>query len=95
MSGGHLLGVHPADDGGLPMVVRRAAAAGARALQCFTAPPTYYNEKVGFAAKKVEALHTALAAGKRALDGAVAQANSPTSSSPSSTRDTDALRPHL
>ena len=62
MSGGHLLGVHPADDGGLPMAVRRAAAAGARALQCFTAPPTYYNEKVGFAAKKVEALHAALAA---------------------------------
>ena len=60
MSGGPLLGVHPADDGGLPMAVRRAAAAGARALQCFTAPPTYYNEKVGFAAKKVEALHAAL-----------------------------------
>jgi len=60
VSGGRLLGVHPADDGGLPMAVRRAAPAGARALQCFTAPPTYYNEKVGFAAKKVEALHAAL-----------------------------------
>ncbi|MFN8861458.1 MAG: arsenate reductase ArsC [Gemmatimonadaceae bacterium] len=46
-------------------------------------------------ASNTEALHTALAAGKRALDGAVAQANSPTSSSPSSTRYTDALRPHL
>ena len=52
-----LLGVHPADDGGLPMAVRRAAAAGARALQCFTAPPTYYNEKVGFAPAKAAAVH--------------------------------------
>ena len=55
-----LLGVHPADDGGLPMAVRRAAAAGARALQCFTAPPTYYNEKVGFAPAKAAAVHAAL-----------------------------------
>ena len=46
-------------------------------------------------ASNTEALHAALAAGKRALDDAVAQASSPTSSSPSSTWYTDALRSHL
>jgi deoxyribonuclease-4 len=57
-----ILGVHPADEGGLPMAVRRAAAAGARALQVFTAPPTYYNEKVGLKADKAAKVHEALAA---------------------------------
>ena len=55
-----ILGVHAADDGGLPMAVRRAAAAGARALQVFTAPPTYYNEKVGFKPDKAAKVHAAL-----------------------------------
>ncbi len=56
----HVLGVHPADAGGLPMAVRRAAAAGAEALQIFTAPPTYYNEKVGLKPPKIAAVHRAL-----------------------------------
>ncbi|MEX2181351.1 MAG: deoxyribonuclease IV [Gemmatimonadaceae bacterium] len=56
-----LLGVHAADDGGIPMAVRRAAAAGARAVQVFTAPPTYYNEKVGLKPPKVAKVHQALA----------------------------------
>lgn len=56
----HLLGVHPADDGGLPMAVRRAAAAGAKALQVFTAPPTYYNEKISLKPPKVDAARAAL-----------------------------------
>lgn len=55
------LGVHPADAGGLPMAVRRAAAAGAQAVQVFTAPPTYYNEKVSLKPPKVAAVHAALA----------------------------------
>ncbi len=55
-----LFGVHPADDGGLPMAVRRAAAAGARALQVFTAPPTYYNEKVGLKPDRAAQVHAAL-----------------------------------
>jgi deoxyribonuclease-4 len=62
MTARRLLGVHPADEGGLPMAVRRAAAAGARALQVFTAPPTYYNEKIGLKAPKVAKIHEALAA---------------------------------
>ena len=56
----HVIGVHPADAGGLPMAVRRAAAAGAQALQVFTAPPTYYNEKVGLKPPKITAVHRAL-----------------------------------
>lgn len=56
-----ILGVHAADDGGLPMAVRRAAAAGARALQVFTAPPTYYNDKVGLKADKAAKVHASLA----------------------------------
>ena len=55
-----ILGVHPADDGGLPMAVRRAAAAGARALQLFTAPPTYYNDKVTLKPDKAAKVHEAL-----------------------------------
>lgn len=57
-----IFGVHPADDGGLPMAVKRAAAAGARALQVFTAQPTYYNEKAGLKADKAAKVHEALAA---------------------------------
>lgn len=55
-----ILGVHPADDGGLPIAVQRAANAGARALQIFTAPPTYYNEKVTIKPDKAAKVHAAL-----------------------------------
>lgn len=41
-----LIGVHPNDNGGIDMAVRRAAAAGARALQVFSARPQFYNEKI-------------------------------------------------
>jgi len=60
--GTRFIGVHTADDGGMPMAVARAAAAGARALQVFTAPPTYYNEKAGFKADKAANVHAALEA---------------------------------
>lgn len=58
---GPLIGVHPASEGGIPMAVRRAVAADAETLQIFTAPPTYYNEKVSFKPPKVAAVHAALA----------------------------------
>jgi deoxyribonuclease-4 len=41
------LGAHVPDAGGIAMAVRRAGAAGFRAVQVFTAPPQYYGEKVG------------------------------------------------
>lgn len=56
------IGVHAADDGGLPMAVRRSAAAGGRAVQVFTAPPTYYNDKVGFKPDAAARVHEALGA---------------------------------
>ncbi len=57
----HVIGVHPADEGGIPMAIRRAVAAGAQAVQVFTAPPTYYNEKVSYKPPKVKTAHTVLA----------------------------------
>ena len=42
-----LIGAHTPDAGGIHMAVRRAADAGMRALQVFTAVPKYYNERVG------------------------------------------------
>lgn len=40
------LGAHTPDAGGVVQAVRRAGAAGMRAVQLFSAPPTYYNERV-------------------------------------------------
>ena len=60
-AGFRFIGVHTADDGGMPMAVARAAAAGARALQVFTALPTYYNEKAGFKPDQAAKVHAALA----------------------------------
>lgn len=57
---GRYIGVHTHDDGGMPMAVARAAAAGARALQVFTAIPTYYNEKASFKPEKAAKVHEAL-----------------------------------
>jgi deoxyribonuclease-4 len=55
-----IIGGHPSDAGGMPMAVRRAAAAGMEAVQLFTAPPMYYNEKVGAKPERVAALDAAL-----------------------------------
>ena len=40
------IGGHTRDAGGVLLAVQRAAAAGMRAMQFFSAPPTYYNERV-------------------------------------------------
>lgn len=45
------------------MAVRRAAAAGMRALQLFTAQPTYYNEKVRIKPDRAARFREALEAG--------------------------------
>jgi deoxyribonuclease-4 len=42
----HYFGAHTVDAGGIHMAARRAANAGMRALQIFSAIPKYYNEKV-------------------------------------------------
>lgn len=56
-----IIGGHPPSAGGIVMAVRRAAAADMQAMQLFTAPPTYYNEKVTAKPDRVAALRAALA----------------------------------
>lgn len=56
------IGAHAPDAGGIVMAARRAGAAGMRALQVFTAPPTYYGEKVTAKPDRVKAFRAALEA---------------------------------
>ena len=56
-----ILGAHTIDNGGIQMAVRRAARAGMRALQVFTAKPHFYNEKIGVRPERVERFRAALA----------------------------------
>jgi deoxyribonuclease-4 len=58
---GHLFGVHTVDNGGIQMAARRAAAAGARALQVFTAPPRFYGDKATIQPARVARFHETLA----------------------------------
>lgn len=60
--GGELLfGVHTVDNGGIHMAARRAAAAGARALQVFTAPPRFYGDRASIQPARVTRFHDTLA----------------------------------
>jgi deoxyribonuclease-4 len=56
----HIFGTHAVDNGGIDMAARRAAAAGLRAVQIFTAKPTFYGDKSGINPKRVERFHAAL-----------------------------------
>lgn len=56
-----LLGAHTIDNGGIHMAVRRAGKAGMRALQVFTAPPKYYNDKISVRPERVTRFREALA----------------------------------
>ena len=56
----HFIGVHPVPNGGIHMAALRAAAAGARALQIFTAPPQYYGDKSTMRPERVERFHSTL-----------------------------------
>ncbi len=58
---GRLFGVHTVDNGGIHMAARRAAAAGARALQLFTAPPRFYGDKASIQPARVERFRAVLA----------------------------------
>jgi deoxyribonuclease-4 len=55
------IGVHSIDTGGIQMAVRRAAGAGANALQIFTAIPKYYGDKSSIRPERVERFRAALA----------------------------------
>jgi deoxyribonuclease-4 len=56
-----LIGVHPNDNGGIEMAVRRAAGAGARALQVFSAKPQFYNEKISVRAERAARFRATMA----------------------------------
>jgi deoxyribonuclease IV len=54
------LGGHTLDTGGIDMAVRRASAAGMRALQIFTAIPKYYGDKSTMRPERVQRFLAAL-----------------------------------
>jgi deoxyribonuclease-4 len=59
----HYLGAHTIDTGGIHMAARRAANAGMRALQIFSAIPKYYNERISVRPERAQRFREALAAG--------------------------------
>jgi deoxyribonuclease-4 len=54
------IGSHTIDNGGIDMAARRAANAGMKALQIFTAIPKYYGDKVSVRPERVERFRRAL-----------------------------------
>ena len=56
----HVFGSHTIDTGGIDMAVRRAANAGLRAVQIFTAIPKFYGDKSSIREERVERFHAAL-----------------------------------
>jgi deoxyribonuclease-4 len=54
------VGAHTIDTGGLDMAARRAAGAGATALQIFTAIPKYYGDRSSIRPERVARFHAAL-----------------------------------
>ncbi len=58
----HYFGAHTVDTGGIHMAARRAANAGMRALQIFSAIPKYYNERVGVRPERAERFRETIAA---------------------------------
>jgi deoxyribonuclease-4 len=56
----HVLGAHTIDNGGIDQAVRRAARAGMRAVQIFSAIPKYYGDKVSIRPERVARFRRAL-----------------------------------
>jgi deoxyribonuclease-4 len=70
----HLIGAHTVDNGGIHMAARRAANAGMRALQIFSAIPKYYNDRVSIRAERVDRFRETLATTDITLDHVVVHA---------------------
>jgi deoxyribonuclease IV len=68
------LGAHTIDTGGIHMAARRAGASGMTAMQCFTAVPKFYNEKVSMKADRIARFQQAAAAAGIALERVVVHA---------------------
>lgn len=56
----HIFGTHAVDNGGIDMAARRAAAAGLRTVQIFTAIPKFYGDRSTISPKRVDRFHAAL-----------------------------------
>jgi deoxyribonuclease IV len=56
----HIFGSHTVDNGGIDMAVRRAANAGLRTLQLFTAIPKFYGDKSTIRPERVARFRAAL-----------------------------------
>jgi deoxyribonuclease IV len=57
----HFLGAHTIDNGGIHMAALRAAGAGMRALQIFSAVPKFYNEKISVRPERADRFRETLA----------------------------------
>ena len=57
----HIIGAHTIDNGGIHMAAKRAHNSGMQALQIFTAPPSYYNEKMTIRPERVARFRETLA----------------------------------
>ena len=57
----HYIGAHTIDNGGIHNAALRAGGARMRALQIFTAPPQYYNDKMSIRPERVTRFRAALA----------------------------------
>lgn len=56
----HYLGSHANDTGGIHMAARRAAAAGMKALQIFSAKPQFYNDRISVRPERAQRFREAL-----------------------------------
>ena len=70
----HYVGAHTVDTGGIHMAARRAANAGMRALQIFSAIPKYYNERVTVRPERAVRFRETIAATKIAPERIVVHA---------------------
>ena len=57
----HFIGTHAVANGGIHMAALRAANAGMKALQIFTAPPQYYGDKSSMRPERAERFRATLA----------------------------------
>ncbi|HET8624560.1 MAG TPA: deoxyribonuclease IV [Gemmatimonadales bacterium] len=56
----HILGAHTIDAGGIDQAVRRAARAGMRTVQIFSAIPKYYGDRVSIRPERVQRFRRAV-----------------------------------
>ncbi|HEX5971000.1 MAG TPA: deoxyribonuclease IV [Gemmatimonadaceae bacterium] len=68
------IGAHTIDNGGIHMAALRAANAGMRALQIFSAVPKFYNEKISVRPERAERFRETLATTKIAPEHVVVHA---------------------